>query len=257
MVVLAAVVVVLAAGALYAAFRFRKRIERAAVTRAARKAAEAEARRRGRLRGEVDYVLTRVREGIERDAASQPVIPARVARLEELSEVLSRTMAIRLEAFPISGPCAEVIDSLREKAGERDLLYSESGDGRWLQVSGDRPLLRWAVGEILQNTFLHAGDWSRIAILAEPVDGAILVTVRDDGVGLDRPAAARLHAPFTPRSGSPGPGVGLYAVRRIVESFGGSVEARSAPGEGLEHRLRIPHPPTGPYGDVHSQYRSR
>jgi signal transduction histidine kinase len=228
------------AGSLYAAFRFKTRVERAAQARAARKAAETEARLRARQRAEADYVLERLRGQADSD-------PARAARLRELADVVSQTTAAVPEPFPVSGPCAEVIDEFRAEAGERDLLYSESGDGRWLQVSGDRRLLRWAVRELFANTARHAGEWSRIAILAEPVEGAILLTVRDDGSGLDSAATARLYSPFTPRSGSGGPGVGLYAVRRIVESFGGSVEARSASGEGLVHRLRIPHPASGPY----------
>ena len=229
-------------------YRFRQRIERAAAARTARKAAEAESRRKSRMSSEVEYVIDRIRAELDREG--QAPDPDRAARLSEIREVLTRTFAFESESLPVSGPCAEVIDAFRGEAGPREILYSESGDGRWLHVCADRALLRWTVHEMFANVFAHAGDWTRIRVLAEPVDGAILLTIRDDGRGLDSAAAARIYAPFTPRAGSRGPGLGLYAVRRIVETIGGSLEVRSSHNDGLVHRIRLPHPATGPYGDA-------
>lgn len=242
------VLAVLLAALVVFVYRFRRRVERAAAARTARKSAEAEARERSRKTGEVEYVIDRIGVELERETAT----PAsdRAARLAEIREVLARTFAVECEPLRVSAPCAEVIDSFRAEAEAREILYSESGDGRWLQVSADRALLRWTVHEMLANVFQHAGDWSRIRVLAEPVEGAILLTIRDDGRGLDNAAAARIYSPFTPRAGSRGPGLGLYAVRRIVETIGGSLEVRSAPNDGLVHRLRLPHPVEGPYGSA-------
>lgn len=241
---LAVIAVVIA----FLVYRFKRRVERAQDARTARKAAEADAREQSRKTGEVEYVIDRIRLELEREAPAPD--SERAARMSEIREVLTRTFAVEREPLRVSGPCAEVIDSFRAEAEPRELLYSESGDGRWLHVCADRALLRWSVQEMFANVFQHAGNWSRISILAEPVEGAILLTIRDDGQGLDNAAAARIYSPFTPRKGSRGPGLGLYAVRRIVETLGGSLELRSAPNEGLVHKLRLPHPVEGPYGDA-------
>jgi signal transduction histidine kinase len=201
----------------------------------------------GRLHAESRYTLDRLRAQRASLVDDGPDGGHR-KRIDELLDVLARAEAPRSASFPVSGPCAEVIDSFRASAGERELLYSESGDGRWLQVRGDRDLLRWAVHEIFRNVVEHAEGWSRITVKAEPVEGSILLTIRDDGCGLDRTAASRIYTAFSPRLGSNGPGVGLFVVRHIVESFGGTAEARSAPGGGVLHSLRIPHPAEGPYG---------
>lgn len=246
-----ALVLLLSGGIIaYGVFRLRRRLGEAARAGAEMRAARAERLRLGRLQGEAEYVMSRIERDLAHSRDGEAPDPVPPARLEELREVLRQTFSPRPMPFPVSGPCAEVIDGFREVAGDRDLLYSESGDGRWLQVSGDRALLRWAVREIFTNTAHHAGAWSRIAVLAEPVEDAVLLTIRDDGNGLDRTSCSRLYSPFTPRAGSPGPGLGLYVARRIVESMGGTIEARSAPGGGLLHRLRLPHPAQGPYGDT-------
>ncbi len=230
--------------------RFKKRIARGARVKAEERAVQARRLLEGRLMAEAEYVLSRIDVNLERLRGDDGPNSGSAARLQEIRSVLLRTFSVHAAPFPVSGACAEVVETLRETLGDRDLLYSESGDGRWLQACGDRALLGWAIRELFTNTAQHARDWTRIAVLAEPVDGAILLSVRDDGQGLDSSLAARLYSPFTPRAGSEGPGLGLYLVRRIVETVGGTVEARSAPGQGLVHRLRLPQPPSGPYGDA-------
>lgn len=248
MKILLVVLLVSALGAVVGWLVLRRRMRRIADASAESRTAKARRLADGRLTAEADYVLSRIDQELLRleDAGREASGP--LHRLRELRAILAQTYSLEPKPFPVSGPCAEVIDAFRVRAGERDLLYSESGDGRWLQVMGDRQLVRWAVLELFANTMAHAGNWSRLALLAEPSRGAIVLTVRDDGVGLDAMATARLYAPFTPRVGSQGPGLGLYLVRRIVEAMGGTTEARSVPGGGLLHKLRLPHPPEGAYG---------
>jgi signal transduction histidine kinase len=240
--------VLLIAGALTAVVIVRRILATFRTQRIVRGAAakQAEGMRR---HAEAHYAVEKLQADLERARSGEkPADPRLTARLGELQDVFRRAETPERTAFPVSGPCAEVIDSFRGEAGDRDLLYSESGDGRWLQVLGDRDLLKWVVNEIFRNVVAHAGSWTRITVKAEPVDGAILLTLRDDGIGLDRPATTRIYTAFSPRLGSTGPGVGLFLVRRIVETFGGRTEARSAPGGGVLHSLWLPYPPEGPYG---------
>lgn len=140
------------------------------------------------------------------------------------------------------------LDAFRATAGDRELLYSESGDGRWLHVMGDRETFAWALGEILANIETHAGGWSRVTVKAEPVRGGVLLTVRDDGPGLEPDRLVVLFHPFAAGPRASGAGLGLFTVREIVESWGGRIEARTAPGAGLLLRILLRHPPEGPYG---------
>jgi signal transduction histidine kinase len=225
----------------------KRRIAAGAAAKEAAKQVQLARLAAGRVRAELDYVLSQIDQKLAALPADATAAEA-AARLGEIRDVLRQALLARREAFPISGPCAEVIDAFRAQANGRDLLYSESGDGRWLEVVADRALVRWAIAELFTNVAHHAGEWSRIAVHAEPADGAIVLTVRDDGGGAVQSVASRLYSPFTPRFRSPGPGLGLYAVRAVIEGSGGRVESGSGPGEGLVHRIRIPHPAAGPYG---------
>ena len=84
-----------------------------------------------------------------------------------------------------------------------------------------------------------------IEISAREDDGAAVVTVRDNGVGIAADALPRVFHLFTRiATGSgfaPGLGIGLALARRLVEMHGGRIEARSeGVGRGAEFTVRLP-----------------
>jgi two-component system chemotaxis sensor kinase CheA len=94
----------------------------------------------------------------------------------------------------------------------------------------------------------------RLELRAEQRGGVVEVVVADDGRGVseDTLAEARrtgsladvlAHPGFSTASevsGISGRGVGLDAVKKQVESYGGSIEVRSEPRKGTEVLLRLP-----------------
>lgn len=78
-----------------------------------------------------------------------------------------------------------------------------------------------------------------------PVDPGthVLVTIRDEGTGMDEATQARVFEPFfTTKRGSHGTGLGLPMVWSIVHAHGGAVVLDSTPGEGTEVRVYLPAP---------------
>ncbi|HKJ92798.1 MAG TPA: sensor histidine kinase, partial [Longimicrobiales bacterium] len=77
-------------------------------------------------------------------------------------------------------------------------------------------------------------------------DGGVGLSVQDDGEGIPQEQLARIFEPhFSTRSS--GTGLGLAIVRRLVESWGGNIEADSEAGVGTVIRVWIP---GGPASDV-------
>jgi len=66
-----------------------------------------------------------------------------------------------------------------------------------------------------------------VVVYAEPQEGEVFVSVRDDGVGYDPAAVSE--------------GLGLTrSVRGRLTGIGGRVEVAAAPGRGVEVRLWAP-----------------
>lgn len=69
----------------------------------------------------------------------------------------------------------------------------------------------------------------------------VVLTVRDQGVGMDSPTMARVFEPFfTTRRSGEGTGLGLSVVHGIVHSHGGVVTVESALGKGSTFHVYLP-----------------
>ncbi|HSP37203.1 MAG TPA: ATP-binding protein [Frankiaceae bacterium] len=89
-----------------------------------------------------------------------------------------------------------------------------------------------AVRATLDNVVRHAGPAAQVFVLLEDDVDAVLVTIRDDGAGMD---------PDRPnRAGTEGR-IGLArSVRGRIEDLGGTVTVTTARGQGTEVELRVP-----------------
>jgi PAS domain S-box-containing protein len=69
----------------------------------------------------------------------------------------------------------------------------------------------------------------------------VLLTIADDGVGMDDRVKAHLFEPFfTTKGEGKGTGLGLSTAYGIVKQSGGFIEVESAPGKGTQFRIHFP-----------------
>ena len=94
------------------------------------------------------------------------------------------------------------------------------------------------VREALANVAKHAGPSARAWVLLEDLGTEIVVSVRDDGVGIE---SGRVDE--AAREGRMGI---ARSMRGRVADLGGSVELETAPGAGVEWELRVPRPTEKP-----------
>jgi two-component system CheB/CheR fusion protein len=117
-------------------------------------------------------------------------------------------------------------------------------DSVWLDADATR--ISQAVGNLLQNAAKFTRRGGRVDVTVTRESGTALISVRDDGAGIDPAILARIFEPFTQADDGlhrsrGGLGLGLSLVKSVVELHGGSVEARSEGlGRGAELVLRLP-----------------
>jgi two-component system, OmpR family, phosphate regulon sensor histidine kinase PhoR len=159
-----------------------------------------------------------------------------------LSELETGREVVALGATPIREIAAQVVADQAESAARGDIaLRVDVPDG--LEVPLRPRMLRVVLENLVTNAIRYAGPGARCRVSAESRDGAVVLTVADDGQGVSEEDLPRLFERFyradRARS-SRGTGLGLSIVKHVVTSAGGTIEAAGSPGGGLTVRSRFP-----------------
>lgn len=196
-------------------------------------AVQAAGAERERLAGDIHDSVLQVLAFIQRRAGELGGEVVELGRLAGQQEA-------RLRALISGSPNTQV-----GPTGERDLAAAlATMAGARVSVSGPAgpvllpaelvDALAAAVGAALDNVARHAGPTAAAWVLVEAEEDRVLVTVRDDGIGLPpgRLAAAAADGRL---------GVAASIVSRLA-SVGGAARVVGRPGEGTEVELEVRRP---------------
>jgi len=103
--------------------------------------------------------------------------------------------------------------------------------------------VREDLDEMLGNVLDNACKWgrSRVEVESEIAGPSMVLTVDDDGPGIDPAMAARvLERGVRADEQMEGTGLGLAIVRDLAEIYGGSIELSRSPLGGVRARLQLP-----------------
>ncbi|WP_428865166.1 sensor histidine kinase [Clostridium sediminicola] len=85
------------------------------------------------------------------------------------------------------------------------------------------------------------GEDGKITILSEVINEWVILSIKDNGIGMDEITKQNVFDPFyTTKTGDHNWGIGLYYVRQIVNALNGNVVVDSEKGKGTEIRILLP-----------------
>lgn len=189
------------------------------------------------LKGNAQLLVRMLGEGDKPRAKAERVV-SEAERLERLTNDLlefARTGAIdRAPADPaalVSGVAAEI------EAGTGGDIEVDTGGApdRW---SLDAGRIRQVLGNLMENA-VQASAGAPVTAIATLRDGALELSVRDRGDGIDPGDLERIFEPFYTRK-TQGTGLGLAVARRLIEGHGGTLVARNHPDGGALFVATIP-----------------
>jgi PAS domain S-box-containing protein len=186
--------------------------------------------------------LRRARDTMERQLGQM------VRLVDDLLD-LNRISRDRLELRPSDVELSSLIHQAIEVAGP---LLDAAGHELFIDLPeepiylhADPARLAQVFGNSLNNACRYTNPGGTIQLSAKLLDNQVLVTVRDNGVGIPTDKLQTIFDMFTqvyraPQATQGGLGIGLTLVKRLVEMHGGSVEARSAgEDQGSEFLVRL------------------
>ncbi|HLY94537.1 MAG TPA: HAMP domain-containing sensor histidine kinase [Gaiellaceae bacterium] len=176
----------------------------------------------------VDDLVDQARQEIEqtRDLIDDVLF---LGELETGREVVSLGYTV---AKPV---IEEAVAALSDRAEHAQVLLVVDADPA-VELPLRPRMIRVVVENLVANAIRYSGPGSTCTVSVVADGDAVTLAVSDDGAGVREADLARLFERFyraDQARSSRGTGLGLAIVKHVVTSAGGTVEATSAPGEGL------------------------
>jgi signal transduction histidine kinase len=147
-------------------------------------------------------------------------------------------------AVDLNGLVARLVEMHRGHALEYGARLSKTLPAAPLQLHSDEQRIAQILTNLLRNA-LEAGTDHDVRV--EAIGGAfrdgregVLLAVSDTGPGLPREVLERLGAPQRSSKGGDHAGLGLRIVHRLVAELSGSIDVRTAPGQGTTFTVFLP-----------------
>jgi signal transduction histidine kinase len=173
--------------------------------------------------------------------------------LLDLSRITNGKMELHREPIDVAAAVQDAVETSRpiiEASGHR---FGVDLPSQPVHVNADRTRLAQVFANLLNNSAKYTPRGGQIRLIVERQGGDVLVTIKDNGIGIPTDMLPKVFDMFTQVDRSleraqGGLGIGLSLVRALVQMHGGQVEAASdGPGKGsaFSVRLSVLLPPVG------------
>jgi len=166
--------------------------------------------------------------------------------LLDVSRITRGRLELQKRPTELTAVLADAIEAVRPAVDAKRHEISIELPERPVRLEADSVRLAQVFSNLLINAVKYTDPGGHIRLRALQESGEVVVSVRDNGVGISAELMPRLFTLFTQGStaldrAEGGLGVGLALARGIVELHGGSVRVSSdGPNQGSEFTVRLP-----------------
>ena len=167
-----------------------------------------------------------------------------VNQILDFRKIENRKMKLLLERTDVIILLERVMDNFRLIAEEKHIdfrLHSQTDN-----ISGwiDQDKFEKVMFNLISNAFKYTPDHKSIAVWVSVKDETLVLSVKDEGIGIDLKKQQSLFQRFETLVRynilQPSSGIGLSLVRELVELHQGSIEVNSQPDVGSEFLVTLP-----------------
>ena len=202
------------------------------------------------IRGMVEPLIDGCMDTEEERLESYRIILQETVRLEKLvgemldmSRLQDGRMKVELEPMELPGILEAAERNMRPIADEAGVALSVETDGSKLACLGNEDRIMQVLVILLDNALSFTPKGGSVTIFARDGERFVSVGVRDTGCGIepkDLPLIwERFYKADKSRMRTNGTGLGLAIAKLVTQLMGGSISARSEPGEGAEFTFTL------------------
>ncbi len=165
--------------------------------------------------------------------------------LLDLSRIESRQYRLELAPIDVVPVIEQAVALLRPRAEDRRIVVRTEPVSPLPRVRADQRALEQILTNLIDNAIKYCPEGSTIEVTAAERGSTVVVSVADDGPGIEPRHLPRLFERFyrvdTGRSRDMGgTGLGLAIVKHLAEAMDGRVEVQSTVGQGTRFSLALP-----------------
>jgi PAS domain S-box-containing protein len=191
--------------------------------------------------------LRRARETMERQLGQMVRL---VDDLLDLNRITRNRLELRKQRVDLATVIAHAVEASRPLIDTRGQKLVVTLPEKPCELYADPARLAQVFANLLNNSSKYTDSGGQILLSARWEGDAVVVSVRDTGIGIPPDKLDGVFEMFAQVDGAlersqGGLGIGLTIVKRLVDMHGGSVEAHSAGvGKGSEFVVRLPVTPS-------------
>lgn len=164
----------------------------------------------------------------------------------DFSKIRSGEFAIDPQPFNIHDELSHTMELFVPSANSKSITLTSFIDPDIpYEMSADALRINQIVGNFLSNAIKFTDNGSAIHVEATHKDQMLILSVSDQGRGIDPADQERIFDAFSQAYDGMmkfqgGTGLGLAICKQLAEHMGGTIELKSAPGEGSTFTLKVP-----------------
>lgn len=193
------------------------------------------------------YILTLLEGGLEDEKVNRKFLERAAFSTERMAEILedldqimkleANKVALRKEAFNIVQLAQDIINSLEEKANEKNIKVALDRKYEPIYVHADRIKIGQVFTNLIANSINYASENGSTVIRFYTVNDVLMTEISDDGIGIKQENVNRLFERFyrveqSRNRDEGGSGLGLAICKHIIESHQQNIGVKSEFGVG-------------------------
>jgi len=167
-----------------------------------------------------------------------------VERVLRLSQIDAGVTGYDFKPVDLVELVRESVDRFGSNLARPAMAISFDGPPDLVTVDGDPSALEDVMENLLENAAKYTNGNGRIDVRVATQNGRAMVTVKDNGIGIEHRDLEHIFEKFYRGQGNgsrvKGFGVGLAIVENVVRAHHGQIHVESEPGRGSEFEIVLP-----------------
>lgn len=162
--------------------------------------------------------------------------------ISAIAKAESGRLTLNLKSVNLHKLCESILENLKDSVGANH-IFTFSHEPGTKSLMADEKLIRQILNNLLTNAVKYSPLHSPIDLKLRLDHDAIIISVRDEGIGVPLKDQEHIFEPFH-RSDNvsqvSGTGLGLFITRQAVEMHGGTIHVESPGDQGATFVVRLP-----------------